>query len=177
MRSGADLVAPQPPTSEAAVQVAVVGPADASPAELEAASIIGDGVAGANHVVVTGGRGGVMAAATAAAAARGGITLALLPGDDPAAATVRATVVVPTGLGEARNALVVRSADVVVAVGGSWGTLSEIALACKRATPVVAVGSWRLADAEDRTGADPVLRVEDPYVATTAVLGILEHLA
>ena len=61
----------------------------------------------------------------------------------------------------------------VVAVGGGWGTLSEIALACRRGTPVVALDSWLLEDAADRTGRDPVLRVPSAEIAIRAVLGIL----
>jgi uncharacterized protein (TIGR00725 family) len=155
------------------VQVAVIGPADSSPEEARAARAIGAGVAAAGHVVVTGGRGGVMAAATAGAADEGGTALALLPGDDATAAAAGARVVVPTGLGEARNALVVRSADVVVAVGGGWGTLSELALACRAGTPVVALGGWRLQDAVARTGHDPIVRVDS---AATAVRTVLELL-
>lgn len=157
------------------MQVAVIGPRDASPTEVAAARTVGEGVAAAGHVVVTGGRGGVMAAATAGAAAVGGTTLALLPGDDPTEAAPGATVVVATGLGEARNALVVRAADVVVAIGGSWGTLSEIALACRAGTPVVAIGTWSLPDAAVRAGVDPIVRVSSAEVAVRAALGILEH--
>lgn len=159
------------------MQVAVIGPRVASPAELEAAHVVGAGVAAAGHVVVTGGRGGVMAAATAGAASMGGVAVALLPGDDPSEAATGAGVVVPTGMGEARNALVVRAADVVVAIGGGWGTLSEVALACRAGTPVVALDSWTLADAAARTGEDPIVRVPSPEVAVRAALGILGHVA
>lgn len=156
------------------MQVAVIGPADASRDEARDARAVGAGVAAAGHVVVTGGRGGVMAAATAGAADVGGTALALLPGDDATAAAAGARVVVPTGLGEARNALVVRSADVVVAVGGGWGTLSEIALACRAGTPVVALGGWRLEDAVERTGHDPIIRVTAAADAVRTVLELLE---
>lgn len=159
------------------MQVAVVGPREASAAELEAAHAVGAGIAAAGHVVVTGGRGGVMAAATAGAASVGGTTVALLPGDDAADAAPGATVIVPTGMGEARNVLVVRAADVVVAIGGSWGTLSELALACRHGTPVVALDTWALADAGTRTGSDPIVRVPSAEVAIRAALGILGHTA
>lgn len=157
------------------MQVAVIGPGEASNEERAAARTIGAGLAEAGIVVVTGGQGGVMAAATAGARDAGGVTLALLPEDD-GEADVTPTVTVPTGLGEARNVLVVRSADAVVAIGGSWGTLSELALAVRRDTPVVGLGTWRLT--EDLTSAgidDPVVRAATPEVALRAVLGILQH--
>ena len=158
------------------MQVAVIGPSEATDDERAAARGVGAGLAAAGVVVVTGGRGGVMAAATAGARDAGGVTLALLPGDDASATVVGPTVTVPTGLGEARNALVVRSADAVVAIGGAWGTLSELALALRRGTPVVGVGTWTLADDLARVGlADPVVRVTSPEVAVRAVLGILQH--
>ena len=158
------------------MQVAVIGPDDASEDERAAARTIGAGLAEAGVVVVTGGRGGVMAAATAGARDAGGVTVAVLPGDDPADAVVAPTVVVPTGLGEARNALVVRAADAVVAIGGAWGTLSELALALRRGTPVVGLGTWRLTeDLAARGLDDPVVRAATPAVALRAVLGILDH--
>jgi uncharacterized protein (TIGR00725 family) len=92
--------------------------------------------------VVTGGLGGVMAAASQGAREAGGVTLGLLPGDDRAAANPWVAVAVPTGLGELRNALVVRTADALVAVGGAYGTLSEIALALKAGRLVIGLGTW-----------------------------------
>ena len=158
------------------MQVAVIGPSEATDQERAAARTIGAGLARAGVVVVTGGRGGVMAAATAAARDAGGVTLALLPSDDAAQAVVTPTVVVPTGLGEARNALVVRCADAIVAVGGAWGTLSEVALAVRRGVPVVGLDTWSLAeDLAARGLDDPVVRAASPDVALRAVLGILEH--
>lgn len=158
------------------MQVAVIGPNRATDAERAAARAVGSGLAEAGVVVVTGGRGGVMAAATAGARDAGGVTLALLPGDDPSGSEVPATVTVPTGLGEARNALVVRSADVVIAIGGAWGTLSELALALRAGTPVVGLGTWRLTeDLAARGLDDPVVRAASPAVAVRAALGILEH--
>lgn len=109
--------------------VAVVGPQEASAAEREIAEAVGRGLASAGCVVVTGGLGGVMASAASGAAAAGGTSVGLLPGDDRTEAAGSLTISIPTGLGEARNPLVVRSADAVIAVGGSWGTLSEIAFA------------------------------------------------
>ena len=88
-------------------------------------------------MLVCGGLGGVMAAAARGAAAAGGITIGLLPGTDAAGANPHITIPLPTGLGEARNALVARTAGAVIAIGGEWGTLSEVAFARKVGIPVV----------------------------------------
>jgi len=98
-----------------------------------------------------------MEAASRGAREAGGTTLGILPGPDRREANEWVTVAVPTGMGEARNALVVRAADAVVAVGGAWGTLSEIAFARKTGKPVAALDSWDL-DGVDRfeTAAEAV---------------------
>jgi uncharacterized protein (TIGR00725 family) len=125
--------------------VAVVGPSTPDDDRLlEQARTAGRLLAERGCVVLTGGLGGVMAEAAAGVAEAGGTAVALLPGTDRAAASPGHAVVIPTGLGEMRNALLVRSADAVLAVGGGWGTLSEIALAARTGVPVVAVGSWDL---------------------------------
>jgi uncharacterized protein (TIGR00725 family) len=124
--------------------VAVVGPGDAAPAEIEAAEAIGRGIARAHHVLVCGGLGGVMAAACRGGAEAGGLTVGLLPGTDRGVANQWVRVAIPTGLGELRNGLVVRAADVVVAVGGAYGTLSEVALALKTGVPVIGLGTWEI---------------------------------
>jgi uncharacterized protein (TIGR00725 family) len=122
--------------------VAVVGPADATREQERIAHAVGSGLASAGCVVVTGGLGGVMAAASRGAVESGGWTLGLLPGTNPDAANAWLSEVVPTGLGEGRNALVVRSAAALIAVGGGWGTLSEIALALRAGLLVVGIDSW-----------------------------------
>ena len=94
--------------------------------------------------MVCGGLGGAMEAACRGAKAEGGTTVGILPGGDRSAANPYVDVAVPTGLGEARNALVVRAADAVIAVAGGYGTLSEIALALSAGKPVVGLGTWEL---------------------------------
>lgn len=125
--------------------VAVVGPSgDPEARVLATAEEVGRLLAAAGVVVLTGGGTGVMAAASRGAASAGGTALGLLPGDDRREGNDHLTLSLPTGLGEMRNALLVRSADVVVAVGGSWGTLSEVALACRTGVPTYAVHGWGL---------------------------------
>jgi uncharacterized protein (TIGR00725 family) len=135
--------------------VGVVGPGSPDDRSLlDAAREAGRLLAGHGYVVVTGGLGGVMAAAAAGAAEAGGTTIALLPGVDRFDASPGHAVVIPTGLGEMRNALLVRSVDAVLAVGGSWGTLSEVALAARTGVPVFAVRSWELPGPEVVACAD-----------------------
>jgi uncharacterized protein (TIGR00725 family) len=122
--------------------IAIAGAGDAAPWELAAAEQAGAAVAETGCGLVCGGLGGVMEAACRGARSRGGLTVGLLPGIDRDAANGWVVVALPTGLGEARNALVVQAADAVVAIGGGWGTLSEIALALKAGVPVVGVGTW-----------------------------------
>jgi uncharacterized protein (TIGR00725 family) len=122
--------------------IAVVGPGQADQPQLAAAEAVGRELAEAGAVVVCGGLGGVMEAACRGAKDAGGTTVGILPGSDRAAANPFVDVAIPTGLGEARNALVVRAADALIAVGGGYGTLSEIALALKAGKPVVGVGTW-----------------------------------
>ncbi|NJP30923.1 SLOG cluster 4 domain-containing protein [Micromonospora thermarum] len=131
------------------VQVAVCGPATATDVELAHARRVGELLAERGVTVLCGGGGGVMSAVAAGARSRGGLVIAVRPDDGSApgpAADVSATVV--TNMGQARNAILVWSADAVIAVGGSWGTLSEVALAMRRGgVPVVALGGWRIVDA------------------------------
>jgi uncharacterized protein (TIGR00725 family) len=123
--------------------VAVVGPGDCADESLLAdAESVGAGLARAGAVVVTGGLGGVMAAASRGARQAGGRVVGLLPGTDAGEANEWVEVAVPTGLGQGRNLLVVRAAAVVVAVGGSWGTLAEVALARRLGIPVVSLHGW-----------------------------------
>lgn len=141
--------------------IAVVGPGDtADPVLLAAAAEVGRLAAATGHDVVTGGLGGVMAAASRGAHEAGARVVGVLPGDDPAAANEWVDDVIATGLGQARNAKVVELADAVIGVGGSWGTLSEIALARRVGKPVVWLHGW------DVVGpADPVPSASTPAEA------------
>lgn len=124
--------------------VGVCGP-DPAPAELvEQAESIGRLLARRGAVVVCGGLAGVMGAAARGAAEEGGLSIGLLPDATRERASPHLTVSVPTGMGEMRNALVVRASEVIIAVGGEFGTLSEVAFALKIGVPVVGLGTWEL---------------------------------
>jgi len=149
--------------------VAVVGPSAATPAEHALGEELGRRIAQAGCVLVCGGMGGLMEAAASGCAKAGGRSVGIVPGDR-ATANPYLTVVVATGMGEARNAIVVRTADVVIAVTGEFGTLSEIALALKMGKPVVGLQTWELAKAGLDT--DPIVRASDPADAIAKALDL-----
>jgi uncharacterized protein (TIGR00725 family) len=146
----------------------VVGPGRAEAREVAWAEDAGAAIADAGAVLVCGGLGGVMEAACRGARSRGGMTVGLLPGLDREDANGWVVVAIPTGLGEARNALVVRAADAVVAIGGAWGTLSEIALALKAGRPVIGLATWELMRAGE--SVEGVIRAEDAARAVEEAL-------
>lgn len=127
---------------------------------------VGAGLAAAGATLVCGGLGGVMAAACRGAVEAGGLTVGILPGGDAAESRPNPWVRVPifTGMGQARNQLVVLSGVSAIAIGGGWGTLSEIALARKQGRPVTLLESWDLSKPEDpelrpATNADEAVRL------------------
>ncbi|WP_141575264.1 TIGR00725 family protein [Actinomadura sp. WMMA1423] len=151
-----------------ALQVAVCGPGECTERQWDHAYETGRILAGRGAVVVCGGHGGVMAAAAAGARTAGGAVVGILPAADRAAAGRDLTVIVPTGLGQARNNVIVNAADAVIAVGGSCGTLSEIALAMRAGrVPVVQLGGWRVLD-EDGRPVGGVVHAQDPAAAVDA---------
>lgn len=133
----------------------------ASEGEVAAAEAVGRELARAGATVVTGGRGGVMAGASRGASDAGGLVVGLLPGLDRSEGNEWLTVAIPTGLGELRNGLVVRAADAVIAVGGAYGTLSEVALALHAGLSVVGLNTWPI---------DGVIAVEEPGQAVALAL-------
>lgn len=135
----------------------------------EAAREVGRLLAREGATVVTGGLGGVMAAAGGGARAAGGRVTAVLPGTDRHEAR-EADAVVATGVGEARDLAVVASADAVIAVGGGWGTLAEIALARKLGRPVVLLRSWAIAEPGAPAGASACPTAASPEAAVRLAL-------
>lgn len=131
---------------QAPVQIAVIGAGDCGPRLAGLAEEVGRHLAEAGAVLLTGGRGGVMAAASRGARSAGGRTVGILPGADPRSSPPDEAVELAlyTGMGQARNLVLVLSAQAVIAVGGAWGTLSEVAMALKHGRPVVLLESWEL---------------------------------
>jgi len=153
-----------------AVYLGVIGESSPAPRALEAAEAVGRCVAEAGAVLVCGGLGGVMEAACRGARAAGGITIGILPGSDRAEGNAYLTHAIPTGLGPARNILVVRAADAVIAVGGRFGTLSEIAFAKIEGRPVVGLETWTLSRPEM---PDPIIRAGTAGEAVAKALAAL----
>jgi len=144
--------------------VAVIGSASCDQEGTALAEAVGREIARRGAVLVCGGRGGVMEAACRGAKAEGGITVGILPGTDRQEANPYVDIPIVTGLGEARNALIVRTADAVVAIRGGYGTLSEIGLALKMGRPVVGLDTWEL-----RQRGKPVLSVVQAATPARAV--------
>lgn len=151
--------------------IAVVGSNNCSRSEYERAVEVGRLVARERAILVCGGRQGVMEAVCKGAKEEGGVTVGILPGLDRRDANPYVDVCVLTGMGPARNAIVVSSADVVIAVSGGYGTLSEVALALKAGIPVVGLGTWEFVSAGG--GGDPLLRAADPAEAVKVALDAL----
>lgn len=138
--------------------MAVIGPGDEP---IVAAAEVGRLLAERGAVLVCGGLGGVMEGACRGAKEAGGLTVGILPGADRADANPFVDVVLPTGLGEARNALVVEAADVAIAIGRGYGTLSEVALALKAGKRVIGLDTWEI---------EGVTVAEGPEAAVAAAL-------
>ncbi|HLY82505.1 MAG TPA: TIGR00725 family protein [Acidimicrobiales bacterium] len=151
------------------VHIAVLGAGLPGPRHETLAEEVGRRLAEAGAVVVCGGLGGAMAAACRGAKSAGGLTVGLLPGTDRADANPWVDVAIPTGLGEGRNVLVVRSADAAVAVGGEYGTLAEIALALRAGVPVVGLATWTLVR-PDGTADTGLMPAADPAMAVALAL-------
>ena len=150
--------------------IAVVGAGQCTPQEAEIAEAVGQELARRGAILICGGRGGVMEAACHGAKASGGQTVGILPGVSRYEANPYVDVPIVTGLGEARNLIIVRSADAVIAVGGEYGTLSEIAFALKLGVPVVGLGTWELS--KGGLSVDAILRAASPVEAVEQALAL-----
>ena len=135
-----------------AVQVSVCGPRQSTPEDDDNAYQVGKLLAEHGATVICGGGTGVMAAVARGARAADGLVIGVRPGGDRTDAAPELSATIVTNMGEARNAVIVWSADAVIVVGGSWGTLSELALAKRRGgVPVISLGGWRVLDQQGRT--------------------------
>ncbi|MBT8226834.1 MAG: TIGR00725 family protein [Dactylosporangium sp.] len=157
-----------------AYQVAVCGPQHCTEQDRANAVRIGQLLAERGAVVICGGGAGVMAAAAAGARSRDGLVVGVRPAGNRDGASPDLSVTLVTNMGEARNAIIVWSADAVIVVGGSWGTLSELALARRRGeVPVVCLGGWRVLDQR----GDPVPGIDHVDTPDAAVDLALRHPA
>jgi uncharacterized protein (TIGR00725 family) len=131
---------------------------------------VGRGIAESGAVLVCGGMGGVMEAASRGAREAGGDVIGIVPTEDAASANPHVTHAVATGIGHARNLAVVASADAVVAIGGEWGTLTEIGFARRLGRSVAALGSWAVSGSGDMKGGPGIEAVAEPRAAVELAL-------
>lgn len=138
--------------------VAVCGSSEPTASQLDAAREVGRLLAESGAVVLNGGLGGVSSAASEGAARAGGTVVGILPDADRRGANPHLTVSLPTGMGQARNVLIVTAAESVIAIGEGWGTLSEIALAQRLGRSVIALDSWDVKGLESARSPEEAVR-------------------
>lgn len=157
-------------------QVAVIGSGgcDEGTEVWSLAEQVGARLAQAGAVLVCGGRGGVMEAAARGAAGAGGTVIGIVPQDSPAEANRHCTHVVATGIGQARNLAVVASGEAVIAIGGEWGTLSEIGHARAIGRAVVALRSWTLRGEGAMESAPGIVSASTPEQAVASALEAID---
>jgi hypothetical protein len=151
--------------------IAVIGGSDCTPEEARLAEEVGRELARKDAILVCGGLGGVMEAACRGASAGGGLTIGILPGGSRQTANQYVKIPIATNLGEARNVIVVKSAEAVIAIGGGYGTLSEIGHALRNGTPVVGLNTWSLSQ-NDRPDNSIVL-AKNPVDAVNKALNMI----
>lgn len=164
--------------------ISVIGSGDdaLSPQIAKIANEVGKEIASRGAVLICGGLGGVMVEAAKGAKENGGLTIGILPGEDPGSANPFIDIALPTGLGFARNILVAYSGDAVIAVSGRLGTLSEISYALLKKKPVIGIHTWNLEQLSGRMPSyeaqayrDGVIRCENAKEAVDRAFAIIEN--
>ena len=150
--------------------IAVIGSSQCSPEEMKVAEAVGRELAKRGVILICGGLGGIMEAACKGAASEGGMTIGILPSDNPHTANPYVKIPIVTGMGYARNVIVAKSAQAVIAINGRYGTLSEIAYALQSGIPIVGLNTWSLSlngqpDNSIILAHDPVEAVEKAIAA------------
>ncbi len=153
--------------------IAVIGNSSCSPEEAKLSETVGELLAQRGATLICGGLGGVMEAVCRGAKSKGGLTVGILPGQDSSMANPWVDIPVVTGLGEARNVAVVKSAQAVIAVGGRYGTLSEIAFALKNGIPVIGLNTWSLSRNEQED--DSIVRVASAAEAVDKAISLAKR--
>lgn len=152
------------------IRIAVFGGREADQALLQAARKIGEGIAGRGWILLCGGRGGIMEAVSQGCHSAGGLSIGILPGNDDSDANPWLDVALPTGLGFARNSVLAQTCHAAVAIGGKYGTLSEIAYALQYEKPLITLHSWDIPGTVKATCAEAVLRELDKIIAEKELL-------
>ena len=155
--------------------IGVIGGSAPTAEEAQWAEAVGQALAEGGAILVCGGRGGVMEAACRGAKSAGGLTIGILPGASRREANPYVDIPIVTGMGEARNAVITRTAQAVIAVGGSYGTLSEIAFALGFGVPVVGLGTWAVRRAGHPDA--PIVYAATPEEAAERALALARRAA
>ncbi|MGD2176302.1 MAG: TIGR00725 family protein [Anaerolineae bacterium] len=153
--------------------IGVIGGSASTAEEASLAEAVGRRLAEAGAALICGGRGGIMEAACRGAKRAGGLTIGVLPGVSRGQANPYVDIPIVTGIGEARNAIITRTAEAVIAIGGSYGTLSEIAFALGFDTPVIGLRTWVME--RDGHAAVPITYVETPEEAIKRALALAQE--
>lgn len=149
------------------IMIGVIGAAEATTQESKTAEEVGREIAKQDGVLVCGGLGGVMGAACRGAKSEGGLTIGIIPGFSASDANSYVDIPIVTGMSHARNVIVVRSSSAVIAIGGSYGTLTEIALALKLGTPVIGINTWEV--------SSDIKKVANPKEAVDLAFSLARH--
>jgi uncharacterized protein (TIGR00725 family) len=152
--------------------ISVIGDSSCSPEEARVAEAVGRLLAEKGVTLMCGGLGGVMEAACRGAKSAGGITVGILPGQDPRTANAWVDIPVVSSMGEARNVVVAKSAQAVIAIGGKYGTLSEIAYALNSGIPVIGLNTWSLS--RDGQEDDSIVRVQTANEAVEKAVSLAD---
>ena len=161
------------PSSDKKLVIAVIGGSQCTPEISIKAETVGRELARRGVVLVCGGLGGVMEAACRGAAVEEGITVGILPGSDPVSANPHVQIPIATGLGEARNVIIIKSAHAVIAIDGEYGTLSEIAFALKSGKPVIGLNTWELSHEGKRL--DSIYECDDAVDAVETAIKMAQN--
>jgi len=153
--------------------ISVIGDSSCSPEEAKLAESVGELLAQRGATIVCGGLGGVMEAVCRGAKSKGGLTVGILPGKNSSTANPWVDIPLVTGLGEARNVVVAKSAQAIIAIGGNYGTLSEIAYALKSSTPVIGLNTWSLS----RNGQedDSIIKAQSATEAVDKAISLVKR--
>ena len=153
--------------------IAVIGGGQPSPQEAQLAEEVGRELARQGVILVCGGLGGVMESACKGAQSEGGVTIGILPGESRQAANPYVQIPIVTGIGHARNLAVVKSAQAVIAIGGSYGTLSEIGHALQSGIPVIGLNTWALSINGQQDNS--IVLAQNPTEAVNKALNLAKH--
>ena len=148
-------------------RIGVIGPSQASTSEYKIAEEVGKEIALRDGVVICGGMGGVMEAVSKGAKDQNGLVVGILPGDSSKAANKYVDIPIVTGFGQGRNIIVASSSEAVIAIGGSFGTLSEISFALRLKIPVIGINTWNV--------SEQIIKAENPKQAVDKAFSFISH--